>query len=216
MKKNTILKSMLLLVTLLGFMFVNISGVSAQTVANNELASNYVKYLKSFGSQYSEFVKQFESLSPESQAKFVDMLKNGGRIDVKIHKRGANHRYLLKGVRSKKSATKDVMFDADFELFGLKILTLRIQGRITHSGAVVKKINKADTYVVKCYIPLNHMVKDYFDSSIVNGRFNAEAVYSSCFGINISGTEIGAVTRTFRIKYNCDGNGDEWGTGIVE
>lgn len=167
--------------------------------------------------EYSEFIQQFERLSPEKQAEFIDILRSG-EFDVKFSSLntdvygGLMHNTL----KSKKLHHKNFQFDADFEIFGIKVLTLRVEGRFTHSGSKVKEIKKFDTYVVKCLIPMNYMEKNSSDSYVYDGRLYAKASYSSYFGINIKGTDIGAITKTFKIEYNCDGNGNEWGTGIVD
>ena len=59
--------------------------VSQENTSNPFISPEaYIKYLESFGNEYSEFLSQFKTLSPEKQQTILDVLSNGGTLDVKL------------------------------------------------------------------------------------------------------------------------------------
>lgn len=52
---------------------------------------SYIKYLESFGEEYSVFLSQFKALSFEKQQIILDVLSNGGTFDIELSKPIVDH-----------------------------------------------------------------------------------------------------------------------------
>lgn len=177
-----------------------------QEQAFNPFASpdSYIRYLESFGDEYSEFLSQFKALSFEKQQKILDVLSNGGTFDVKLSEHIVNN----SAPTTRASASqRSVNYDADFQLFGITFVTIRLEGRFTHSGTTVKTVEYKNAYIAKSWVPLTGFERTSLDAYVNNGRFYASAAFTAYVGAKIGDNIIGVTPRTFYINLNCNGTG---------
>ena len=177
---------------------------SSQEQAFNPFTSpdSYIKYLESFGEEYSEFVSQFKALSLDKQQIILDVLSNGGTFDVKLSEPIVDNSSPVA-----RASQRSVYYDADFQLFGITFVTIRLEGRFTYSGTIAKTVEYKNAYIVKNWVPLSGFERSSLDAYISNGRFYADAAFTAYVGANIGGNIIGVTPRTFYIQMNCNGAG---------
>lgn len=185
----------------------NISSSYAQPFNPYSSPDSYIEYLESFDGEYSAFLSQFKALPLEKQQKVLDVLENGGPLDVKLSATTVNDSPQTRSSTSQRS----VNYDADFQLFGITFVTIRLEGRFTHSGSTVKSVEYKNAYIVKNWVPLSGFERTSLDAYVSNGKFYASAAFTAYVGAKIGDNIIGVTPRTFYIKYNCDGTGQ--GTG---
>lgn len=185
----------------------NISSSHAQPFNPYSSPDSYIEYLESFDGEYSAFLSQFKALPLEKQQKVLEVLENGGPLDVKLSATTVNDSPQTRSSTSQRS----VNYDADFQLFGITFVTIRLEGRFTHSGSTVKSVEYKNAYIVKNWVPLSGFERTSLDAYISNGKFYASAAFTAYVGAKIGDNVIGVTSRTFYINYNCDGTGQ--GTG---
>lgn len=164
---------------------------------------NYIKYLESFGDEYSVFLAQFKALPFEKQQAMLNVLSNGGTFDVKFSKPTTNN-----SSATTRALQRSVYTDADYQLFGITFVTVRLEGRFTYSGATVKTVEYKNAYIVKNWVPLTGFERTSLDAYVSGGRFYASAAFTAYVGAKIGDNIIGVTPRTFYISMNCDGYGD--------
>lgn len=181
----------------------------SQSVQNDTMSdpfsspTDYIKYLESFGNEYSAFLSQFKSLSLEKQEAILDFLSNGGALDVIDSKSSRNTPSI-----SPASTQRTVWAETDYGLFGITFVTVRLEGRFTCSGATVKTVEYKNAYIVKNWVPLTGFERSSLDAYVSGGRFYASAAFTAYVGAKIGDNIIGVTPRTFYISLNCDGTGD--------
>lgn len=181
----------------------------SQTVQNDTIPdpfsspTNYIKYLESFGREYSAFLSQFKSLSLEKQEAVLSVLSSGGTLDVIDSKSSKNIPSITPF-----STQKTVWAETDYGLFGITFVTVRLEGRFTCSGATVETAEYKNAYIVKNWVPLTGFERTSLDAYVSGGRFYASAAFTAYVGAKIGDNIIGVTPRTFYISLNCDGSGD--------
>lgn len=179
---------------------------STQTFAasNNQFSSpeKYIEYLDSFNDEYDAFASKFKSLSTDKQEKILDVLKNGGKLDI-IIKKPSNEFALYKN-----TSQNNVACEASLGLFGVDFVVVRLEGRFTHSGATVKKVKYKNAYIVKNLLPLSGFERTSLDAYVSGGRFYANAAFTAYVGAKIGDNIVGVNPRTFYIECNFDGYGN--------
>lgn len=185
----------------------HISSSQAQSFNPYSSPDSYIEYLESFDGAYSVFLSQFKALTLEKQQKVLDVLENGGPLDVKLSATTVNDFPQTRSSTSQRS----VNYDADFQLFGITFVTIRLEGRFTHSGSIVKSVEYKNAYIVKNWVPLSGFERTSLDAYVSNRKFYASAAFTAYVGAKIGDNIIGVTPRTFYINYNCDGTGQ--GTG---
>lgn len=185
----------------------HINSSQAQPFNPYSSPDSYIEYLESFDGEYSVFLSQFKALPLEKQQKVLDVLENGGPLDVKLSATTVNDSPQTRSSTSQRS----VNYDADFQLFGITFVTIRLEGRFTHSGSTVKSVEYKNAYIVKNWVPLSGFERTSLDAYVSNGKFYASAAFTAYVGAKIGDNIIGVTPRTFYINYNCDGTGQ--GTG---
>lgn len=170
---------------------------------------NYIKYLESFGEEYSTFLSQFKALSLDKQQVILNVLSNGGAFDVKLSETSVDDSSPI-ALASQRS----VSYKAEFQLLGITFITIRLEGRFTYSGSTVKTVEYKNAYIEKNWIPLTGYERTSLDAYVSNGRFYASAAFTAYIGAKIGDNVIGVTPRTFYITLNCDGTspvvGDGW------
>ena len=176
--------------------------VSQENTSNPFISPEaYIKYLESFGNEYSEFLSQFKTLSPEKQQTILDVLSNGGTLDVKLSEP------IVTTPSIARTSQLGVYYDADFQLFGITFVTIRLEGRFTRSGTTVKTVEYKNAYIVKNWVPLSGFERTSLDAYVSNGRFYASAAFTAYVGAKIGDNIIGVTPRTFYISMSCNGAG---------
>ena len=167
---------------------------------------DYIKYLESFGDEYSVFLSQFKALPLDKQQVILDVLSNGGTFDVKLTETAVDDSSSMA-----RAAQRSVYYEADFQLFGITFVTIRLEGRFSYSGSTAKTVEYKNAYIVRNWGPLSGFERTSLDAYISNGRFYANAAFTAYVGAKIGDNVIGVTPRTFYITLNCDGTG--YGTG---
>lgn len=185
----------------------HISSSQAQPLNPYSSPDSYIEYLESFDGAYSVFLSQFKALTLEKQQKVLDVLENGGPLDVKLSATAVNDSTQTRSSTFQRS----VNYDADFQLFGIIFVTIRLEGRFTHSGSTVESVEYKNAYIVKNWVPLSGFQRTSLDAYVSNGKFYASSAFTAYVGAKIGDNIIGVTPRTFYINYNCDGTGQ--GTG---
>jgi len=163
---------------------------------------SYIKYLESFGEEYSAFLSQFKALSLDKQQIILDILSNGGTFDVTLSAPIVDNSF-----PTPLASQRSVYYDADFQLFGITFVTIRLEGRFTYSGTIAKTVQYKNAYIVRNWVPLSGFERTSLDAYISNGRFYASAAFTAYVGAKIGDNIIGFTPRTFYIQMNCNGAG---------
>lgn len=200
---DKIIKRIVIMFTIIFMCSANIFSVPTFANINSTCDSQnrYIAYLEKFNSKYEIFIQRFKSLPADKQDKILDVLKNGGKLEVRVRNTSD------KSGIYERVAQRSVSYEADFGLFGITFVTVRLEGRFTYSGSKVKKVKYKNAYIVKNLVPLSGFERTSLDAYVNNGKFNASAAFTAYVGAKIGDNVIGVHPRTFYIEYTCDGYG---------
>ncbi|WP_432703305.1 hypothetical protein [Lysinibacillus sphaericus] len=199
----------ILFVVVIGLVIPNFALAASENGQDNpfEAPEKYVSYLKSFGDTYDEFIQQYSELSKEKQEVILDVLQNGGDFDVELiessMQSNEKHRYTRATVQ-----TRPVSFDADFRLFGITFVKIRLQGRFEYSNQRETSVQYKNAYIVQNFVPLSGFERTSLDAYVSDGKFYASAAFTAFVGAKIGDNVIGVRPRTFNIQLNSDYRGN--------
>ncbi len=205
----------ILFVVIIGSVIPNFALAASESGQENpfEAPEKYVSYLKSFGDIYDEFIQQYSELSKEKQEIILDVLQNGGNFDVELTESSLQsdekHRYTRATV-----GNRPVSFDADFRLFGITFVKVRLEGRFEYSNQKVISVQYKNAYIVQNFVPLSGFERTSLDAYVSDDKFYASAAFTAFVGAKIGDNIIGVRPRTFNIQLNSDYRGNvnrnEW------
>ncbi|MFJ5764361.1 hypothetical protein ACIP9C_03310 [Lysinibacillus sp. NPDC093210] len=199
----------ILFVVILGLVIPNFALAASDGRQENpfEAPEKYVSYLKSFGDTYDEFIQQYSELSKEQQEVILDVLQNGGNFDVELTENSMQSDEKQRFTRAT-VGNRPVSFDADFRLFGITFVKVRLEGRFEYSNQKVTTVQYKNAYIVQNFVPLSGFERTSLDAYVNDDKFYASAAFTAFVGAKIGDNIIGVRPRTFNIQLNSDYKGN--------